>query len=183
VQVLASEGKISLDDPLAEGNRITTRQYLLREGDVPNGRSALAQLLDRKAGIPPGPFGLGTAKTPHESLMRRVIGGGASLIDPNRIFGDHSSGEFVGNVDYLRGWDLRLEYPVAFGTPAPLDTTLGWQKDSYRGKARLSLFGTRDGRRNAYVRIPEASISVIILTEKDDWNAMAVAQRIIDKLM
>jgi hypothetical protein len=33
------------------------------------------------------------------------------------------------------------------------------------------------------VRIPEASISIIILTDKDDWNARAAAQRIIDKLM
>jgi cyanophycinase len=183
VQILASEGKISLDDPLAEGSRVTIRQYLLREADVRNGRGAMAQLIDRKAGIPPGPFGLGTAKTPHESLMRRVIGGGASLIDPNRIFGDSATGEFVGNVDYLRGWDLRLEYPITFGTAAPLDVTLGWQRDSYRGKTRLSLFGTNDGKRNAYVRIPEASISIIILTDKDDWDARAVAQRIIDKLM
>jgi hypothetical protein len=183
VQVLASEGKISLDDPLAEGNPVTIRQYLLREADVANGRSALAQLIDRKAGIPPGPFGLATAKTPHESLLRRVIGGGASLIDPNRIFGDNSTGEFVGNVDYLRGWDLRLEYPATFGISAPVDITLGWQKDLYRGKTRLSLFGTKDGKRNAYVRIPEASISVIILTDKDDMNARAVAQSIIDKLM
>jgi hypothetical protein len=64
-----------------------------------------------------------------------------------------------------------------------VDITLGWQKDLYRGKTRLSLFGTKDGKRNAYVRIPEASISVIILTDKDDMNARAVAQSIIDKLM
>ena len=115
---------------------------------MPNGHSFLAQLIDRKAGIPPGPFGLGTAKTPHELLLRRVIGGGASLIDPNWIYGDNSTGEFVGNVDYLRGWDLRLEYPV-IGASSPLDVTLGWQKDSYRGKMRLSLFGTKDGKRNA----------------------------------
>jgi hypothetical protein len=114
--------------------------------------------------------------------MRRIIGGGASLIDPNRIFGDEKAGEFVGNVDYLRNWDLRLEYPVTFGS-APVDVTLGWQKDVYRGKTRLSLFGTKDGKRNAYVRIPEASISVIILTDKDDWSARAVAERLLDKLM
>ncbi|HET9215702.1 MAG TPA: hypothetical protein VFR18_01915 [Terriglobia bacterium] len=83
----------------------------------------------------------------------------------------------------LRGWDLRLEYPVTFGASTSLDVTLGWEKDKYRGRTRLSLFGAKDGRRHAYVRIPEASISVIILTEKDDFSAGAVAQRISDKLM
>jgi hypothetical protein len=32
-------------------------------------------------------------------------------------------------------------------------------------------------------RIPGASISIIILTDKDDWNARAVAERILEKLM
>lgn len=115
--------------------------------------------------------------------MRRVIGGGASLIDPYRIFGDNSTGDFVGNVDYLRGWDLRLEYPITFGITAPLDVTLGWEKDTDRGRTRLRLFGRKDGKRNAYVRIPEASISVIVLSDKDDLDAKVVAQRIIDRLM
>ena len=72
--------------------------------------------------------------SPHESLLRRVIGGGASLIDPSRIFGDNSTGEFVGNLDYLRGGDLRLEYPVTFGASSPLDVTLGWQRDTIAGR-------------------------------------------------
>lgn len=48
---------------------------------------------------------------------------------------------------------------------------------------RLSLFGARNGKRNAYARIPEASISVIILTDKDELDARAIAQRIINRLM
>jgi hypothetical protein len=48
---------------------------------------------------------------------------------------------------------------------------------------RLSLFGAESGRRNAWVRIPEKRVSVIILTNKEDANAQGIAQRITDRLV
>jgi hypothetical protein len=48
---------------------------------------------------------------------------------------------------------------------------------------RLSLFGEASGRGNAWVRIPERRVSVIILTNKEDTNAQSIAQRITDRLV
>ena len=114
--------------------------------------------------------------------------------------------EFQGNVDELYRLESALEKPevypasmapgmnisatVTFGAEgtaraaavAPPDVTLGWRKDTYRGFTRLSMFGTNDGRRNAFVRIPDKRISVIILSDKDDLAAQAIAERVIDRL-
>ena len=69
------------------------------------------------------------------------------------------------------------------GSVKPIDTMLGWQKETYRGVVRLSLFGTKDEKRHAFVRIPEKGISIIILTKKDDADARGIAERITDRLL
>ena len=160
VQVLAGEGKLSLDD-------------LSRD------RGELARLIDRGT----GPVRMG-ARTAHEAFFRdRVLGGVASFIDPNRVVGDLATGEFVGSVDALYIWEQRLMYPQVFGSVKPIDTMLGWQKETYRGVVRLSLFGMKGEKRHAFVRIPEKGISIIILTNKDDADARGIAESISDRLL
>ena len=124
------------------------------------------------------------ARTAHEAFFRdRVLGGVASFIDPNRVVGDLATGEFVGSVDALYIWEQRLTYPNVFESVKPIDTMLGWQKGTYRGVVRLSLFGTKGEKRHAFVRIPEKGISIIILTNKDDADARGIAERITDRLL
>jgi cyanophycinase len=160
VQLLAGEGKLSLD-------------VMKRD------RATIAGLINENAAATAV-----SAKSPHEAFFRQsVLGGVGSLIDPNRVSGDIATGEFVGSVDPLRTWEMRLAHPHVFGGSKPLDTTFGWQKDTFNGVTRLSLFGTPTGKRHAFVRIPERDLSIIILTNKEDLDARAIAERISARLL
>jgi cyanophycinase len=160
VQLLTQEGKLALD-------------AIGRE------RGDLARLIDQLT----SPKRMG-ARTAHEAFFRdRVLGGVGSFIAPDRVVGDHTTGEFVGSVDALHIWEERLSYPHVFGAPKPVDTAFGWQQDRYRALTRLSLFGAKGGKRHAFVRIPEKKISVVILTNKNDLNAQVIAEQITDRLL
>ena len=52
---------------------------------------------------------------------------------------------------------------------------LGWKFDTYRGVARQSAAVTPDGKRGVWVRIPGHRASVIILTDRADFDAIKVA--------
>ena len=55
--------------------------------------------------------------------------------------------------------------------------------DRWHGAPRLSAFGTDAGRRNAFVRVPSRRLSVIVLTDGDDVDARAIAERIGERLL
>jgi hypothetical protein len=104
-----------------------------------------------------------------------------------------SSGAFTSNVDELYRFSLGLESARTFArdstggdaaaTPAPRDVAAGWRSDRYRGLSRLAAFGTPTGMRNAFLRLPEARVSIIILTDRDAVDARALAERIADRLL
>jgi cyanophycinase-like exopeptidase len=179
VQILAADGKFALTD-------------------APNGSRELAQLLAKNAdmGLPEMTIqGMGWG-TPYGAFLRVRVN-----VQRDMLPADLTTGEFLGTVDGLYLWEAALENPRLFPKgPAPMlyldkpvpsrpaevappDSTFGWLKDSYRGLMRLSLFGEAGGRRNAWVRIPEKRVSVIILTNKEDANAEGIAQRITDRLV
>ncbi len=109
---------------------------------------------------------------------------------------------FKSNVDELYRLELGLETPGIFAgsgtsddngtitmttdsdtaTPA-LDPALGWQADQYKGMERLALYGTPEGKRNGFVRIPSQRITVIILSDSDEVDARRIADRILDRLI
>src|ERR1044071_3638697 len=48
---------------------------------------------------------------------------------------------------------------------------------------RVALYGTPEGKRNAFVRIPERKVSVIILSDQDGLDARGLAERILARLL
>jgi hypothetical protein len=105
---------------------------------------------------------------------------------------------FASNVDELYRLELGLQAPGmwAGGATDATDSAdgngrragrgeagAGWQRDSYRGLSRLALYGTAGGKRNAYVRLPERRLAVIILTDDDEVDTRTAAERIVDRLL
>jgi cyanophycinase len=164
-QLLARDGKVSLDDPVAEGSTTTVRQLLSNSPAMPDGRRALAELLAKRAGSTYPVF-----------IERRLF----TPIGAHKTVAS-ASGEMQGNVDELYRWALALDQQVGFG--APLDMALGWKADRYRGSSRLATYGLGDGKRSALLRFPDQHAVVIVLTSSDAVDARAIAERVADKLL
>jgi cyanophycinase len=75
-----------------------------------------------------------------------------------------------------RGLDFPTTWPNA-------DYTRGWTTDSYRGVTRMAAYGAIDGKRAAFVRIPERRATIIILTNDPSADARGMAERILDQLI
>jgi cyanophycinase len=98
------------------------------------------------------------------------------------------------NVDDLYRWELALEFnapltrsaqnnafaPVNPSVPA---VGLGWYLDSYRGLARMSAYGNRERTGNAFVRVPERGITIIILSRAPDTAVTDISTAILDRLL
>ena len=170
-QLAIADGTLRLDEPLSGSSGVTVGEYLSRARPVPQGARALADLVAARmaAGYP-------------QLVARRIfapIGAHKTVVD--------SGGAFASNVDELYRLELGLQSGRTFASDNAAitlrDETLGWHTDRYRGLARLSAFGTSGGMRNAFVRIPERRISVIILTDRDDIDARGIAEHIVNRLV
>lgn len=102
-----------------------------------------------------------------------------------------AAGQFASNVDELYRLELGLQHPGTWVTDtlaasnrgaATVDVARGWESDRFRGLNRLSLFGSADGKRNGFVRIPERRLAVIILGDSDQLDARGAAARILERL-
>jgi cyanophycinase len=169
-QLAIVDGKLRLDEPLNGSSGITVGEYLLHTQSVPNGAKALSDLVAKR-----------TASGYPQLVTRRIftpIGMHKTTVD--------SSAAFASNVDELYRLELGLQSSRTFAgenaTSVLRDASLGWRVDQYRGLARWSAFGTADGRRNAFVRIPERRVTIIILTDRDGANAREIADRIAERL-
>jgi cyanophycinase len=91
--------------------------------------------------------------------------------------GDH---EILSDVDELYRFELGLEYP---STWPKADYAKGWTVDTFDGVERIAAYGTRDGQRAAFVRIPSRRATVIILTNDRHADARAMSERILSKLL
>jgi len=102
--------------------------------------------------------------------------------------------DFSSNVDELyrlaQGLDVRTTWGAApdstdsgASTGASVDPAAGWQADRFHGLTRLALFGTADGKRNAFVRIPERRVTVIVLSDVDTLDARGLAERVLARLL
>jgi cyanophycinase len=176
-QLVAGDGKLTLDDTLSGG--VTLRRYLADAGAVPEGGKLLAQLLGARAGMP------------YPRLITRRIFTPIGLHKTVTDTAGGPTGAFESNVDELYRLELGLEFPgtwvrdslaVSFAGAPAVDPALGWTRDQFRGQTRLAEYGTRSGRRNAFVRIPGRRVAVIILTDSDDADAKAAAERILERL-
>lgn len=176
-QLAIADGKLRLDEPLNGNAGVTVGEYLSRAQDVPNGAKTLADLVAKR-----------TASGYPQLAARRIftpLGMHKTVVD--------SSAAFASNVDELYRLELGLESSRTFASDnassgtatasVARDDALGWRVDRYRGLVRWSAFGTADGMRNAFVRIPDRRASIIILTNRDGVNAREIADRIAERLV
>jgi hypothetical protein len=97
-----------------------------------------------------------------------------------------SSGAFKSNVDELYRLELVLRSPRGFANDSakvmpPRDVAQGWKADNLNGARRLSMYGDAAGHQNAFVRFPDQQISIIILSDRADLDARAIADRIAEQ--
>lgn len=88
--------------------------------------------------------------------------------------------EILSDVDELYRFERGLEYP---STWPKADYSKGWTVDTFDGVERVAAYGTGDGGRAAFVRIPSRRATVIILTNDPRAEARAMSERILRKLL
>jgi cyanophycinase len=162
--------------------------------------------VDQAYGIPDHPtympattvpnFPLGGVSAPIEALVKQLAIANDKLAYPARVtryigtpVGWHkttadSSGAMSSNVDELYRLSLGMESARNFRsdtaqTNAPIDFTLGWNAEG----TRFTAYGTPDGKRNAFVRIPDRRATIIVLTDGAQVDAKKIADLIAYRLL
>ncbi len=172
------DGKLKLDEPLSSGGSTTIREYLTGASAAPEGSKKVARLLIERSG---GKLA--------DLMQRRVF----SSIGGQRTRADED-GAILSNVDDLYRWELGLTANTALTISGPDSmfapgggtgngNGLGWRSDVYRGIARHSAFVAPDGKQGAFIRVPGRRASIIILTDRTDFDARTAASRITDRLL
>jgi cyanophycinase len=99
---------------------------------------------------------------------------------------------FASNVDELYRLELGLQFAgtwvrdtlaASSSGATAVDSERGWAAGDYRGVRLQFLYGTAEGRRNAFMRIPERRLAVIILSDSEELDARGVMERIVARLM
>jgi cyanophycinase len=172
------DGKLSLDDALGAGGATTVRQVLTGDNAAPDGSKQVARLIVERSG---GKLA--------DLMQRRIF----TTVGAQRLKVEED-GALMANVDDLYRLELGFTANPALTTSAKDSmfakgggkagaNGLGWKFDAYRGLARQSAAVTPDGKRGIWVRIPGHRASVIILTDRADFDAKAAADRIVDRLL
>lgn len=119
----------------------------------------------RSSGPPPSPLQRCVTRLSNPVGMHRTAAEGAQI---------------TSSVDELYRVALGLESSPAW---RKLDLARGWTSDRYKGLTRLAAYGTTDGKRAAFVRVPERRATVIILTNDAAADARGMSERILDQLV
>jgi cyanophycinase len=101
------------------------------------------------------------------------------------VIGAHQSVSTDGNdvqssVDELYRLGLGLDVP---NTWRNADYAKGWTVDTYKGQQRVAAYATADGKRAAFVRLPEMHVTVIILTNDATADARGMSEKILDRII
>lgn len=191
--VIARDGKVFL----AKGYGIPAHPRYMPATTVPNfplgGVSMAFESMARQLAQAGSPL------TP-AIITRRLL----TPIGTHKTTVDTTGGQlrFQSNADELYRLELGLESPVIFaggavtdenGTVAlstdsdnstpNVDPVRGWTADRFKGVERVALYGTSEGRQNAFVRIPSQRIAVIILSDNETLDARGIANRILERLI
>jgi hypothetical protein len=100
-----------------------------------------------------------------------------------------AGGEVWSDVDELYRLSLGLEVPGTFvrdtagGLHTPFDPDAGWTPDSFHRARWFSSFAAADGKRAAFVRVPERHATMIVLTNDASFDAARIADQILDRLL
>lgn len=93
-------------------------------------------------------------------------------------------GQVASSVDELYRWDqgLYLAAASSSGNAMRASGVSAWQADSVHHVVRWNAFGTSDGARHVFMRIPDRRIAVIVLTT-GTTDVQPIAERIVDRLL
>ena len=84
------------------------------------------------------------------------------------------------SVDELYRFSLGLQVPTTW---RDADYAKGWTTDTYKGVTRVAAYATADGKRAAFVRVPERHATIVILTNDASADAKGMSQRILDEVL
>lgn len=84
------------------------------------------------------------------------------------------------SVDELYRFALGLEVPTTWRNA---DYTRAWTVDTYKGVTRVAAYATADGKRAAFVRVPERHATIVILTNDANADARGMAEKILDQML
>jgi len=84
------------------------------------------------------------------------------------------------SVDELYRLSLGLEVPTTWRNA---DYTRGWAVDTHKGVARNAAYATADGKRAAFIRVPDRHATIVILTNDASADARGMAEQILDHLL
>ena len=129
-------------------------------------------------GAPPAGAGRGRGGPPPSPLQTCVTRvsqpvGARQIVAPD-------STHVHANVDELYRIALGLQVPTTW---RDADYTKGWTSDKYKGRTRLAAYATPDGKRAAFVRIPDRQATVIVLTNDATADARGMAEQLLDRLL
>jgi cyanophycinase len=117
----------------------------------------------------------GAPPTPLQSCVSRVsspVGARqTTALDSTRV---------ASNVDELYRIALGLEVPTTWRNT---DYAKGWAADQYAGATRYTAYATEDGRRAAFVRVPDRRTTIIVLTNDANADARGMAQQLLTRLL
>jgi cyanophycinase len=118
----------------------------------------------------------GPAPSPLQACVTRVstpIGAHQTAAAPDSL-------HVMSSVDELYRFALGLVVPATWPMA---DVARGWTVDTYKGVNRLAAYATPDGKRAAFVRIPERHATIVILTNDASADARGMADRILVALL
>lgn len=90
-----------------------------------------------------------------------------------------ANGEVQSDVDELYRFELGLEDPRTW---PQADKARGWTAERHAAETRLTAYAADNGRRGAFVRIPDKRAVVIVLTSDASADARSIANGIADHL-
>jgi cyanophycinase len=85
----------------------------------------------------------------------------------------------LSSVDELYRLSLGLEGPPF----ATVDYAKAFTVDTYKGVTRQVAYATADGKRAAFVRVPERHATIVILTNDANADAKGMAEKILDQIL
>jgi cyanophycinase len=139
-------------------------------GDIAGVFSALcAQLPERPARRPGSPDA--SARQECVTRVSAPIGMHQTLADSTAI---------RSNVDELYRLSLGLESAASY---RGADPAKGWTVDRFHGATRYTASYDSEGRRAAFMRVPERHAAVIILTNDDRADARGMAEQLLGRLI
>jgi hypothetical protein len=157
--------------------RTTLPQFPI--GDIGGVFSALCAQIPAKAPARSGPGGP-MRPMYYASALEKCVARLSTPIGMHRTTVPPGANGIVSDVDELYRLDLGLEYQKTW---PKADYAKGWRVDTFHGVQRFAAYGTKDGKRGAFVRIPSRHATVIILTNDPNADARGMAERITSELL